>query len=329
MKAVYLLHPEARAVIYPPLVASAMEERVAVVGPPLTDRTWRDADRDARSAEVIVSGWGMAPLTEEFLAHFPHLRLVLYGAGSIRYFMTPEGWARPVRITTAAAANTDCVAEFVLAQILLSLKQVWPAMRAFREGTGDGHPAGIAGNTGTTIGLVSLGLVGQAVARLLQGFRHRVIAYDPFVDPQVAVGLGVELVSLDEVFSRAQVVSLHVPLLDSTRQMIRRSHLDRLGPSATLINTARGGVVHEGELAEFLADRSDVSALLDVTDPEPPHPDSPLRRLPNVYRTPHVAGCLGPECAEMGWLMVRELDRYLAGAPLLHEVTESTAAVRA
>jgi len=156
-----------------------------------------------------------------------------------------------------------------------------------------------------------------------------VIAYDPFIAPEVAAALNIELVSLEEIFERSDVVSCHTPLLDSTRGMLQRGHFLSMKYGATFINTARGGVVDEEAMCAVLAGRPDLFALLDVTVLDHPRPDSLLRTLPNVLVTPHIAGCLGPECRRMGQLMVDELDRYLTGKPLLYELDRVRAAITA
>jgi len=111
--------------------------------------------------------------------------------------------------------------------------------------------------------------------------------------------------------------------------MIRGSHFAAMKPGATFINTARGAVVREDEMIEVLRDRPDLYAILDVTDPEPPVPDSPLFTLPNVVLTPHIAGSLGPECRRMGRYMVEELQRYVAGRPLKWEISHERARILA
>jgi phosphoglycerate dehydrogenase-like enzyme len=111
--------------------------------------------------------------------------------------------------------------------------------------------------------------------------------------------------------------------------MILGSHLASMKRNATLINTSRGAVVREAEMVEVLGERPDLWAVLDVTPPEPPEPDSRLFDLPNVVLTPHIAGSLGNECRRMGRLVVDELRRYVAGEPLKHEITRERAALMA
>jgi phosphoglycerate dehydrogenase-like enzyme len=329
MKAIFLLNEPSYPQIYPDPLPDEIGRRVELIGPVLTAANWRTASAEARQAEVIFSGWGMAKIDIEFLRFFPRLKVIFYGAGTIRGFSTDEMWDRGIRITTSARANAESVTEFTLAQILLSLKRAWSQALAFRDKMEDPVTGFAAGNVGSTVGLISLGVIGRLVAERLQTYQHKVIAYDPFIDPEAAAGLNIELVSLEEIFERSDVVSCHTPLLDSTRGMLQRGHFLSMKHGASFINTARGGVVDEEALCEVLAERRDLFALLDVTVLDHPRPDSLLRTLPNVLVTPHIAGCLGPECRRMGQLMVDELDRYLAGEPLLYELDRARAAITA
>jgi phosphoglycerate dehydrogenase-like enzyme len=264
-----------------------------------------------------------------FLEAAPNLRVVLYGAGSIRRVATSALWDRGVRITSAYAANAVPVSEYALTVILFSLKRGWHfAFLAQREKALP-RQGQVPGAYGSTVGLVSLGMVGRLVRERLRPFDLRVVAYDPFVTPEEAHVLGVDLMSLEDLFASSDVVSLHVPLLPETEGMILGSHLASMKRNATLINTSRGAVVREAEMVEVLGERPDLWAVLDVTHPEPPEPDSRLYNRPNVVLTPHIAGSLGNECRRMGRLVVDELRRYVAGEPLKHEITRERAALMA
>jgi phosphoglycerate dehydrogenase-like enzyme len=129
------------------------------------------------------------------------------------------------------------------------------------------------------------------------------------------------MVSLEELFRESDVVSLHAPHTDETDGMITGEHIASMKRGATFINTARGGIVREEEMLEVLRKRPDLTAVLDVTEPEPAAADSPVFALPNVVLTPHIAGSLGLECRRMGRYMVDELRRYLNGEPLRWQVT--------
>lgn len=321
----FLLDRGAFAKIYGPLERAAIAASVDLLGAPLTAGTvWHHTDQLAH-ADLIFSGWGMPVVDDKFLTAAPRLKAIFYGAGSIRGFTTPAMWTRGIVVTSAYAANALPVAEYTLATILLSLKSFWRHAAGTR-----GHVNGrlrlpVAGAYQSTVGIISLGMVGRDVCRRLRQHDLHIIAHDPFAKPVE----GVEMVALDEIFRRADVVSLHTPNLPATRGMITGSHFALMKPGATFINTARGAVVRETELIDVLRQRPDLTAILDVTDPEPPAPDSSLRSLPNVILTPHIAGSMDGECRRMGQAMVEELRRYLASQPLQSQITQDQAALLA
>jgi phosphoglycerate dehydrogenase-like enzyme len=311
------------------------EERAAVAGLADVYAPFQTGNSVAKNpgvlaeAEVILSGWGAPAMDGGFLAAAPNLRVVLYGAGSIRRVATPAFWERGLRITSAYAANAVPVSEYALAAILFSLKRGWHFAFSAQREKALPRQGQVPDAYGSTVGLVSLGMVGRLVRERLRPFDLRVVAYDPFVTPEEAHVLGVDLMSLEDLFASSDVVSLHVPLLPETEGMILGSHLASMKRNATLINTSRGAVVREAEMVEVLGERPDLWAVLDVTHPEPPEPDSRLFDLPNVVLTPHIAGSLGNECRRMGRLVVDELRRYVAGEPLKHEITRERAALMA
>lgn len=132
------------------------------------------------NAEMILGGWGMPRLDRTILAKYPHLRIVFYAAGSSRQFMTTEAWDRGIRVVTAAQINARPVAEFTVAQIVLSLKQAFAqAAESRRRQTLERTPLPLPGAYGSTVGLVSLGEIGRQVAQRLAQFDVRVIAHDP------------------------------------------------------------------------------------------------------------------------------------------------------
>jgi phosphoglycerate dehydrogenase-like enzyme len=134
------------------------------------------------------------------------------------------------------------------------------------------------------------------------------------------------MTSLEKLFAASEVVSLHAPNIPATKGMITRSLLASLKPYATFINTARGAIVDEAGMTGVLAERPDLTALLDVTYPEPPAEDSPLYTLPNVFLTPHIAGSLAGECNRMGQLAVDECRRFINGEPLQWAISREMAA---
>ena len=180
----------------------------------------------------------------------------------------------------------------------------------------------VPGTYDSVVGLISMGAIARNLLGFLRHFHFKVVAHDPFLTEAEAQGLGVELVSLEELFEISDVISLHTPLLPETEGLIQGHHFARMKQGATFINTARGALVNEPEMIEVLRQRMDLHALLDVVWPEPPPEDSPLYELPNVIYTPHIAGAMGTECRRLGAMAVDEFERYLKGIPLQGQVTK-------
>lgn len=288
-------------------------------------------DPSLAEVEIILSGWGLPRMTPRMLAALPSLRAIFHAAGSVKSFATDELWDREVRVTSATALNAIPVGEFTFAAIVFSLKRVWAAITAQREaGLYQPDDPLIFGAYGSTVGLLGLSRTGRLVREQIRRLDVSVIAYDPMISAEEATELGVELVSMEEVFARSHVVSCHIPLLEETVGLLRREHFAAMRRGATFINTARGAIVREDELAEVLKSRADLWAVLDVLTIEPPEGlSAALTTLPNVIVTPHVAGSLGPECRRMAQGMIDEIERYVADLPLRGEVVREHLTVSA
>jgi phosphoglycerate dehydrogenase-like enzyme len=185
------------------------------------------------------------------------------------------------------------------------------------------------GAYGTKVGLISFGMIGRLVRERLKPFDLDVWVYDPFLQAEQAAEFNVTPASLDDVFANCDVVSLHTPWLKETENMICGRHFELMKPGSTFLNTARGAIVNEPEMLEVLARRPDITAMLDVTWPEPPVAGSPLFSLPNVVLTPHIAGSQENECRRMGQLMVDEYDRWSKGEPMRWAISKEKAAILA
>lgn len=328
-KALFLLDPEPYDLIYGPGECTELGQMAEFYALPQTRQSVLENPAVLSQVEVIFSGWGMAVLDEAFLAAAPNLKAVFYGAGSVRYFMTEAAWQRGITVVSAYYPNDIPVVEYTLAQILFSLKLGWRYV--FEVKRLGAYPPRVAGPGcyGSTVGLVSLGMIGRMVAERLKTFDLKGIAYDPFVTQAQAGPLGVTMCTLEEVFRQSDVVSLHTPWLPETVGMITGELLRSMKRDATLINTARGAIVREDEMVAVLQERTDLTAVLDVTWPEPPDPGSLLYTLPNVILTPHIAGAMGLECRRMGCLMVEEFKLYLEGKSLNWAISRERAAVMA
>jgi phosphoglycerate dehydrogenase-like enzyme len=316
----------ARWVYTPPVLdrIDAVAERVGPVLPEDEVRT-RALAGEFRDVEVLFSGWEGPVLDKPLLDAMPALRAVFYAAGTVRGVVTDAFWARGLPITTAAAANAVPTATFAEAVILLSLKQAWPFLRENCPTWAPFDETPESGVHGGVVGIVGLSKVGRLVARGLRDRGVRVLLADPTVSAEAASAEGYVKATLDEVFERADVVSLHAPWLPSTEGMVTGAHLRRMKRHATFVNTARGAIVREEDLVEVLTERPDLTACLDVTTEEPLPAESPLRTLPNVWLTPHIAGARHRECELLGLMAAEECRRFLAGEPLEAPVSEAQA----
>jgi phosphoglycerate dehydrogenase-like enzyme len=293
--------------------------RVKILAPPLVRSKALERPELLAETELLFSGWGAPRVDEAFLDLAPQLKAIFYAGGAINAWATPAIWERGIVVTTANHANAIPVAEYTLATILFSLKHGWRLARDQGLSRGFEVRPEIPGNYGAVAGIIGMGTIGRLVVRLLAPFNMTILAYDPFLSPADARRMGVQSVELHELFSQADVVSVHAPNLPSTAGMINAELLSSMRYGTTFINTARGRVVREADLIDVLLRRPDLQAVLDVTEKEPLPAESPLNSLPNVVLTPHIAGSQGRECQRMGQYMVDELDRYLAGRPLLWE----------
>lgn len=327
--ALYILGAGIFDKVYGPDEQRDIAARAHVLAPPLTAQEVAANPAVLAKADVIFSSWGMAVIDEAFLAAAPRLKAVFYGAGTVKGFVTEAFWQRPIVLCSAWGANAVPVSEYTLAAILFALKHTFAFNRRVRQDKAYPPRWAVPGAYGSKVGLVSLGMIGRLVCERLKPFDVSLLAYDPFVSDADAAALGVARTGLDDIFRECDVVSLHTPWLKETEGLITGARLASMKRGATFINTARGAVVREAEMIEVLERRPDLTAVLDVTYPEPPAADSPLYTLPNVFLTPHIAGSMDNECRRMGRYMVDEFDRYLAGQPLLWQLNQSKAAILA
>lgn len=274
--------------------------------------------------EVMLTSWGAPRLTRERLDAAPALRAVLHCAGSVRGLVSDEVWRRGIRVTSAADVNAVPVAEYTLAAIIFAGKKA-PFLSADERlaygGWGSVTGYGDLSNFARTVGIVGFSRIGRRVVNLLRVLAGTTcLVADPYADPAEVAEAGATLVDLADLLPRVDVLSLHAPELTETRRLIGAEQLRLLPDHATVINTARGSLIDaEALAAECSSGR--LFAILDVTEPEPLPPGSPLRRQPHVMITPHLAGSLGSEVLRLTDHTIGELARWIAHEPLRAEVT--------
>jgi len=289
---------------------------VADLDEELTISDFQQADPGLLAAvEVLITGWGCPRIGAAELAAMPRLRAIVHAGGTVKDHVGPEAWSRGILVTTAAEANAYPVAEYTLAAILLAGKGVPELASAYAADPGfraDSRPD--IGNYRRTVGIIGASRVGRRVIELLGAFDFSVLLYDPCLADDDPVLARARRVSLDELFRRSSIVSIHAPLLPETTGMVGHRQFALMSPGSVLINTARGAIVDHDALGQAVRAKG-VRAILDVTDPEPLPAGHPLRELPGVILTPHVAGSLGNELHRLGESAVRELELLAAGRP--------------
>lgn len=273
--------------------------------------------------EALFGTWGMPPLTAEVLERLPNLKVLFYGAGSVKALLSEEFFRRGIRLFTGARGNAVPVAEYALAQILLHLKGISHLRvrsRADWQHCDATNRHAYPGNYRSRVGLVSYGAIARILRDRLRAFDHEVLVWDPYLSREEAKKEEVELVDRGALFRDCHAVSIHTPLLKETRAMLGYEDILSMRRGGILINTSRGAVFDQHGLTRALSERPDLVAVLDVLEKEPPEENDPIFALPNVHITPHVAGSMGPECARIGSLMEQAFDDYLAGRPSPLEV---------
>ena len=282
--------------------------------------------RETAEVEYLFSTWGMIALPEEQIrTYFPKVRALFYAAGTVQAF------ARPflncgIAVFSAWAANAVPVAECTTAQILLANKGFFKSCRlcskerSLRD-EAKRYAEEKSGNFDASVGIIGAGMIGKMVIRALKSYDLKVLAYDKFLSKEELAALGAEKVTLDTLFSRCDTISNHIANLPETVGMLRYEHFSRMKKNATFINTGRGAQVVEEDLLRALIEEPDRTAILDVTDPEPPLEESRLYGLQNVFLTPHIAGSSGNEVRRMGEYMLEEYRRGARNERFLYEVT--------
>ncbi len=260
-----------------------------------------DVLRQAGDAEILLVSWKHI-VTPRVMDELPHVRLLARWGVGYDQFDPAAAQARGIAVANTPNYCTEEVAEHTIALLLSAARRVPHFHQEFRAGAWPHYRARpMYRLAGRTLGLIGLGRIGAAVAWRARGLGLRVIAADPFLNPDQIRERGAEPRSMDELLAEADYISLHVALSPATRHLINAEALGRMQPHAILINTCRGPVVDEGALTDALASGRIGGAALDVFESEPLSPDSPLRALDNAILTPHAAAY-----SEQSWFGLRE-----------------------
>jgi len=269
---------------------------------------------------AIIGGYdGLAirsatKVTRELLDAAPDLKVIGRAGIGVDNVDVKTATARGVVVMNTPNGNAITTAEHAIAMMFALARQVPEATTSTRAGKWEKNRFMGVELTGKTLGLIGCGNIGSIVADRAHGLRMRVVAYDPYLTEARALALGVEKVELDALLARADIVTLHTPLTDATRNILSADSIARLKRGVRIVNCARGGLIDETALAEALRSGHVAGAALDVFETEPAI-DSPLFAFDNVVCTPHL-GAATAEAQENVALQVAEQmsDFLLTGA---------------
>lgn len=254
---------------------------------------------------------GVDVIDAQVLANAPKLKVISrYGVGVDKVDLEAAK-AHGVTVTNTPLANAQSVAELTLGLMLSLLRRI--PFATHQTQSGDWPRIKGLSLQGKTVGLIGFGMIGKTTARLLSGFGCQTLAYDPYPDIAFAKEIGVELVSLDDLVAKADIVSLHLPLIPETTKLINRQVLAAMKQGAYLVNTSRGEIVDEDALVEFLTSGHLAGAALDVLVDEPPATDNPLLHMDQVLITPHSGAHTDGATNAMGRAALEDCLAVLSG----------------
>ncbi len=264
-------------------------------------------------AEVAINIRAYTKFDEPLFEALPELKLVaILGTGTDNVDLE-SATRHGVVVSNAPGASTDSVAETAFALMMAVARHVPRSDRELREGHWR-HHMGVE-LQGKTAGIIGMGLIGQAMARMCSGFGMKVLAWSYTHDEQRAAACGARAVGFEQLLREADVVSLHLRNTERSRGIIGAEQLAQMKPGAILVNTARGALVDEEALAEALLAGRLFGAGLDVYSTEPLPADSPLRKPENVVLLPHVGWVTDEASLRLMRMPVQNVLAYLDGAP--------------
>ncbi|RVD57632.1 oxidoreductase [Mesorhizobium sp. M2D.F.Ca.ET.185.01.1.1] len=269
-------------------------------------------------AEILVTQ--LAPLSEGMMQRLPGLKLVAVSRGGPINIDMAAARAHGIRVVNVPGRNASAVAEFTIGAILAETRLIRVGHEALRKGEwrGDLYRADRTGRelSEMTVGVVGYGNIGTKVVCLLRAFGCRILVCDPYVQLSAEDrNAGVELVALDDLLGRSDVVTIHPRVTEETRGLVNKDTIARMKPGVIFINTARGPLVDYDALYDALASGQIASAMLETFAVEPVPADWPLLQLPNVTLTPHIAGASVRTVTYAAEQAAEEVRRYLAGLP--------------
>lgn len=277
-----------------------------------------------KGADIIVTTWGSPQLDISILEYAPSLKFIFHAAGTIKTVVDPELMKKGIRVSSASNILGRNVAITTFGLVLVSIKKM-PWWDNYIKTAGKWREEEfLLRNTneiGTSnVGVISMSSVGKNLVQLLKNVTDNIFVYDPYwTDSDIEKFGGRKVKNIYEIAEKCDVIALCAPLLKETEGMIDKKFFQIMKDGAVFINTARGKIIDEKALIEELQKKR-IFACLDVTDPEPPSPDSPLWKLKNVLLSPHIAGIVNSGLTDIGRFCVEEIKRFINNEPLVNEI---------
>ncbi|MCB2166095.1 MAG: phosphoglycerate dehydrogenase [Deltaproteobacteria bacterium] len=286
------------------------------------DKTTNDPER---LAEIIGDFHGLAlrsgtRVTEAVLARAPNLKVIGRAGIGVDNIDVAAATRNGVVVMNAPGGNTVTTGEHAIAMLLALARNIPQGTATLKEGRWEKKALMGVELTGKTLGILGLGHIGRVVASLANGLRMKVIAADPFVSAEAAQTLDVELVTNEDLYARADFITLHVPRLKETVNMINADALAKMKPGVRLVNCSRGEVVKLDDLYEALESGHVAGAALDVLPTEPPDPALPLLQHPRVVFTPHLGASTGEAQVKVAEMIANQMASYLLQDVIVHAV---------
>ncbi len=299
-----------------PMVLEKLHSMGEVIFNPYDRPYTRDELKEAlHGIDIAFCGWGSTRYDAEILDAADSLKMICFCTGSIVGIASPELYERGIPLLNANCVFAESVAESCVCYTMVGLRRIEKYAKLMRDGGWKDLFYYNEGIMDRTIGLVGFGTIAQKFVQFLKPFRVRILVHSGHLSKEEADKWGVECATLEEVFSKSDVVSVHQGLTDRTYHMITREHLKLMRDGALIINTARGEVIDEPAFIEELK-TGRINAVLDVYEEEPPAPDSPLRTLENVTCLPHMGGPTIDRRQYCALKVLEDAEKVMAGVPL-------------
>lgn len=250
-------------------------------------------------------------VTKEVIAAGKSLKVVGRAGIGVDNIDCDAATGRGIVVMNTPGGNSTTTAEHTVSLMMSMARLIPQATASLRAGKWEKKKFKGVELAGKTLGLVGIGNIGGIVADRAIGLKMKVIAYDPFITPERAASMGVEIVELDDVFRRADFISVHTPLNDQTRGVVGKRAIELMKKGVRIINCARGGIVDEAALVEGLESGKVAGAALDVFVEEPPPPDHPLLRREDVIFTPHLGASTTEAQIQVSIQIAQQIADYL------------------